>query len=97
MPIPSKTNAVYSYGLPANITASGLIKTGQGVILGVIINSHTAGTLKLWDNTAGSGTVLFETITFGAAERDIDFFGAKFTTGLYATIGGTANLTIVYN
>jgi hypothetical protein len=79
-----------------NLTASALVKTGAGQVYGIIINSHTTGTLKLWDNTAGSGTVLCETISFGVGERWIPLFGMSFGTGLFATIGGTANLTIAY-
>jgi hypothetical protein len=80
----------------ANTAASVLIKTGAGQAYGVVINSHTSGTLKLWDNTAGSGTVLCETISFAAGERFIPLLGATFGTGLYATIGGTANITILF-
>lgn len=79
-----------------NTAASALIKTGAGQIYGVIINSHTTGTLKLWDNTAASGTVICETISFAAGERWIPLMGATFGTGLYATIGGTANITILF-
>lgn len=84
-------------GLYTNITASTLIKTGAGQAMGVIIGSHTSGTLKLWDNTSAATTVLVNTMTFGASERWIPFFGAHFVTGLYATVGGTADITIVYN
>lgn len=79
-----------------NTAASVLVKTGAGQAYGVVINSHTTGTLKLWDNTAASGTVLCETISFAVGERFIPLLGATFGTGLYATIGGTANITILY-
>lgn len=79
-----------------NLSASALVKTGAGQAYGVVINSHTSGTLKLWDNTAASGTVLCNTITFVAGERFIPLLGATFGTGLYATIGGTADITILY-
>jgi len=82
--------------LADNMSASGLVKTGYGSVIGVVINSHTGGTLKLWDSLTASGTVLNETITFQADERYIAFFGESFNTGLFATIGGTANITIVY-
>ena len=85
------------YGKYKNMSASGLVATGAGVAVGVIINSHSSGTLKLWDNTSAATTVLCNTITFGASERWIPLFGARFTTGLYATIGGTADITIVTN
>lgn len=79
-----------------NMSASTLVKTGAGQIYGVIVNSHTSGTLKLWDNTAGSGTVLCNTMTFAVGERFIPLLGATFGTGLYATISGTADITILY-
>ncbi len=79
-----------------NLSASALVKTGAGQAYGVIINSHAGGTLKFWDNTAASGTVMFNTITLAASERWIPFWGATFGTGLYVTIGGTADITILY-
>lgn len=82
--------------LTKNLTASGVVKQGYGCVEGVVINSHTSGTLKLWDNTAASGTVLFNTISFNVGEHFIDLFDAGFNTGLYATIGGTADITVVY-
>lgn len=80
----------------ANLTASALVKTGVGQVYGIIINSHSSGTIKLYDNTEASGTVLCNTITFGAAERYIPLYGMTFGTGLYAEIVGTADLTIAY-
>lgn len=80
-----------------NMTASGLVKTGTGRVQGIVINSHSSGTIKLWDNTAGSGTVLLETITLVAGERNIRTFGATFGVGLFITIGGTANITVMFN
>ncbi len=93
----SKLEAQHDYGLYKNTTASVLIETGQGTLQGVIINSHTNGTLKFWDNTSAATTVIFNTITLGATERWIPFFGAKFTTGLFLTIGGTCDCTVVWN
>lgn len=84
------------YNKSTNLSASALIKGAPGSVIGVVVNSHSLGTLKLWDNTAGSGTVLFNTISFAAGERYVPLFGASFDTGLYATIGGTADITIVY-
>ena len=80
-----------------NLTASALVKTGSGTVTGVVINSHTSGTLKLWNNTAASGTVLFNTISFAVGEHSINLFDANFTTGLYATIGGTADITLMFD
>jgi len=87
---------VYPKSSYANISASALVKTGAGQVYGIIINSHSSGTIKLWDNTSAATTVLCNTITFAAGERWIPLFGMTFGTGLYATIGGTADVTISY-
>lgn len=79
-----------------NLSASALVKTGAGTVKGIVINSHSSGTLKLWDNTSAATTVLFNTMTFAAGERFVPLFDANFNTGLYATIGGTADITILY-
>lgn len=80
-----------------NISASALVKTGSGKISGIVVNSHTSGTIKVWDNTSAAGTVLFNTITLAVGERFIPLYDANFTTGCYVTIGGTADITVLYN
>ena len=80
-----------------NTAASALVKTGQGSVAGFIINSHTSGTLKLWDNTSAATTVLMNTYTFTAGSGVVNFpKPIAFDVGLYATIGGTADITIVF-
>ena len=79
-----------------NMSASALIKTGVGELKGIVINSHSSGTLKFWDNTSAATTVIFNTITLAAGERQIDLGDIAFNTGLYLTIGGTADVTVVY-
>lgn len=80
-----------------NGTASALIKTGGGSVAGVVVNSHTNGTMKLWDNTSAAGTVIVNTITFASGPgfysfpKPIDFY-----TGLYFTVGGTLDFTIIW-
>lgn len=80
-----------------NMTASALVKTGFGVVSAIIINSHTSGTIKLWDSLTATGNVICNTITLAAGERTIDLEKINFTTGLFVTIGGTADITVVYN
>lgn len=83
----------YSY---RNLTASALVKTGYGKVAGIIVGSHTNGTIKLWDNTSAASTVLVNTMTLAAGERFIPLYDVAFNTGLYVTIGGTADITVVY-
>jgi hypothetical protein len=97
MPVYSSLGSTQKYGLYLNTTASVLVKTGSGNLQGIVVNSHTSGTLKLWDNTSAATTVIFNTITLAAGERWIPLFGAKFNTGCFLTIGGTADVTVIYN
>jgi len=85
---------VAGYGVATNLTASGLVKTGAGIVLGVYVASTSSGTFKLWDNTAGSGTVVVNTTTPAAGGVFIPI-GAAFSTGLYCTIGSTIDLTVI--
>lgn len=81
-----------------NGTTSQLVKTGAGIYYGIIVSSHTSGTMKLWDNTSAAGAVLVNTVTFAAgdvAPRIIPM-GISFGTGLFITIGGTIDYTILY-
>lgn len=81
-----------------NLSASALIKTGPGTVYGFVVNSHTSGTLKLWDNTSAATTVITNTFTFPTGSGVYTFpMGVSFYTGLYATIGGTADITLLYS
>lgn len=77
-----------------NLSASGLVKTGPGVLYMVKCASASSGTVKLWDNTAASGTVIQNTMAIDAKEEH--YFPAEFATGLYITIGGTADITAYF-
>lgn len=77
-----------------NITASTLIKTGAGVLVGMYVNSTSTGTIKFWDNTSGAGTVINNTITPAVGYHNLGKIA--FNTGLYATIGSTLDVTLHY-
>ena len=80
-----------------NISASALIKSGAGRLKGFIVNSHSSGKLKLWDNTAGSGTVILGEITFAAGSGLVfNLPDVEFSSGLYATVTNTADITIFW-
>ena len=79
-----------------NTTASVAVKSGYGKVRGIVIASHASGTIKLWDNTTASTTILVNTMTLAVGERWIPLFDAVFNVGLFVTIGGTADITVVY-
>lgn len=82
----------------ANITSDTLLKTGAGKVAGFIINSHTSGALKLWDNTSAATTVLMNTYTFPSGSSVVSFpMPICFNTGLYADITNTVDLTIIFD
>lgn len=77
-----------------SMSASGLVKTGEGVCHLILITSSSSLTVKLWDSTSAAGTVIVDTMAVNANEEyDIP---AQFTTGLYVTLGGTGTLTVFY-
>lgn len=93
----STLQATTEQGKYTNGSASALIATGAGVLVGIVINSHSSGTIKFWDALTATGTVIFNTMTLVAGERFVPLYGAKFTTGCYLTIGGTIDYTVITN
>lgn len=88
----------------ANLTTATvfLIKSGNSTLNGIVINSHSSGTVTIFDHNARNyaGTVKFGTMTFSAVattgERFIPFFGARFSTGIVAYCTGTVDITVLY-
>ena len=77
-----------------NLTASAQLKSQQGRIMGFYVNSTSAGTIKLWDSLTASGAVICNTITPAVGFHNLA--EAAFSVGLYATIGGTLDVTFFY-
>lgn len=77
-----------------NMTASGAIKTGFGKLRGMYVNSTTAGTVKLWDSLSAAGATINNTITPAIGWHELG--DCSFTIGLFATIGGTLDVTFYY-
>ena len=77
-----------------NGSTSQLVKTGGGSIVGIHVNSSSAGTIKLWDNTSAAGAVLVNTYSALVGWNPIPF---TFRTGLYITVGGTIDYTVSFN
>lgn len=77
--------------------AAGQLVTGSGVIMGISVRetAGVAATVRLFDNTAGSGVLLG---TYGLAALgsiDVDFAHPRHvSTGVYAVITGTVEGSI---
>ena len=79
---------------PVNLSASALIATGHGVAGGILVNSTTGGTLTLYDSLTASGTKITNATTLNAGT--MVWLNSTFLVGLYAQIGGTADITIMW-
>lgn len=87
---------IAQYGLPLNFSAStSALYTGKSNIQGIVVNSHTNGTVKIYDSLTQANTVVFNTITFAAGPGFYNLFGAKCLTGVSITIGGTIDATLM--
>lgn len=86
----------YNY---TNLTADGLIKSGSGLIHTIAIAPSTAtptpGLLTVFDNTAGSGAVIYKEWVFATTTGHSILIDAPFGTGCYVEYDGTlANVNV---
>ena len=81
------------------IAASAIVKTGPGLVTGIILTAGAdTATVTLYDNTAGSGTVLakFSAVTNTTSAVSLAH-PLSFGKGIYATITGTSpSITVMY-
>ncbi|NBW15501.1 MAG: hypothetical protein EBR82_46695 [Caulobacteraceae bacterium] len=75
-----------------NITATGAVSTGPCQLIGFYVNSTTIGTLVL-RNGGASGEVMSGTITPAIGFHR---FPANVGVSLYATVGGTLDVTFFF-
>jgi hypothetical protein len=80
-------------------TASALIVSGKGILKGIIASVSAASsqaTLTCYDNTAASGTIIFQVELFSEQAPLVVFFAdqyaPRFMTGLYLSLD--ANLMV---
>ncbi|HEX9091031.1 MAG TPA: hypothetical protein VF831_06045 [Anaerolineales bacterium] len=71
-------------------TASGLLHTGSGQLVGLVLTSNAAALqVTIYDNTSGSGTIIFSAYVSNALPLVLflaDRFAIKFSTGLYLNL-----------
>ena len=89
----------YSYTRMSTATTT-TIKSGAGFLHTININKAVAtGTITVYDNTAGSGTII-ALITFGAAILNdpplLGLYDVAFATGLTIVTSAATDLTVSY-
>ena len=75
-----------------NITESGLLLSGQGKIKGVVVNSHSSGTLKIYDGTEGGAQATSVLTSAGACVPASH--GQTELTSSGAMVAGTHAVTV---
>lgn len=70
------------------------VKSGTGRLHTITIGETAAGAITVYDNTAGSGTVI-AVLKASIAEQTFTF-DVKFTTGLTIVTAGASKLTVSY-
>ena len=88
-------NNVSEVGDYLNLSASGLVKTGPGVLLGIFVASaSSAPTIKVWAQTSAAAPILVN--TFIPVAGTFYPIPARFSAGLYVTISGTVDCTVFF-
>ena len=83
----------YEAYAPIPLAASGLAKSGAGILGGILVGTSTGLTIKVWDSLTATGKVILETtaaLTAGQFLRIPAGFGAD----CFITIGGVGTFTV---
>lgn len=83
-----------------NLSASEVVKTGVGKVYGIVVNSHSSGTIKLYDgvdNTAGAKATGTLTLSGAGLVPAAHATTTLTSTGTNVTDGGTVTIgSVVY-
>lgn len=80
--------------LVINSTESGLLLSGQGKLKGVLVNSHTSGTIKIWDTASPSVPVQATTDLTSSGAVTVATHAAATLTSTGAMVPGTHPVTV---
>jgi len=81
-------------GTPINLTASGIVSKAAGTLLGFYVNSTGGtGTVVIRNGTTVAATAVSGTITPAVGWYD---FPAYMTSGCFAEIANTINITFIF-
>lgn len=69
-------------------------KSGAGILRSIVVNTTAAGTITVYDNTAGSGTVI--AVLKASIVENSYIYDLAFTTGLTIVTAAASDLTVVY-
>lgn len=93
-----KVREGYNYRHISSATTT-TVKSGQGVLKAIVINNQIANaTTEIYDNTAGSGTLIAVIAAPAAsAVKPLSIeYNVGFTTGLTLVTSAAESITVVY-
>lgn len=88
-----KVEERFSYNNITTATTT-TVKTGAGFLHSITINTTAAGTITIYDNTAGSGTKI-GTLASSVGQQTF-FYDVQFATGLTIVTGAASDITVSY-
>lgn len=78
------------------ITSTGAKLTTSVIAYGIIVNSHTNGTIALYDAATGAYNIKLGTYTFPAGSGMYTFPNPiEFENGVWAVVGGTLDAILL--
>lgn len=74
--------------------ATTTVKSGEGTLHSLVVNTTAAGATTIYDNTAGSGTVI--AVLKSSVAEGFFLYDVKFTVGLTVVTAAASDLTVSY-
>lgn len=84
----------YDYKNIATATTT-VVKSGAGVLHGIVINTTAAATITVYDNTSAAGTKI-ATIAASPVIGSTFLYDIAFSTGLTIVTAGASDITVSY-
>lgn len=70
------------------------VKSGRGYLHGIILGATAAGAITIYDNTAGSGTIIG--VLKASIGEQTFMYNCQFGVGLTIVTAGASDLTVIY-
>lgn len=87
-------NNAFNYSNITSATTT-VVKTGAGILHSITVNTTTAFTITVYDNTSAAGTKI-ATIAASPAIGSTFTYDVSFSTGLTIVTAGASDLTVSY-
>lgn len=73
-----------------------VIRTGKGRLHSIVINTSTAGTITVGDNTTTGGTIIAVITAIASVGPAVCLYDVDFNTGLTIVTSATVDITVCW-